>query len=409
MSSPAELDRRFAAAHARLRTAAVTGTNGKTTTTSMIAAIVAAAGEVAARLTTLGAWVGDRQIEAASPPEEFLATVEAAVAAGVRTLALETTSKALAGGHARHWPPTVAVFTNLTRDHLDYHGSPEAYLAAKAQLFLHLVPDGTAVLNADDPSADLIEAAMGARTQPAVVRRYSVGAATGELALAARAVHPTLDGTVVELAPSPLGTALGGELRLRAVGEVHAANALGAALAADALGYPAAAIVAGLAGFTGVAGRFEVVARRPDVVVDYAHTPDGLDGTLRTARRLVRPGGRVVCVFGCGGGRDRGKRPQMGAIADELADVVVLTSDNPRHEAPDAIAAAVSAGVPSPRARWTVELDRGRAIARAIAEAGPDDLVIVAGKGHERVQEVAGRELPFDDVEVSRRAAAARR
>jgi UDP-N-acetylmuramoyl-L-alanyl-D-glutamate--2,6-diaminopimelate ligase len=156
-----------------------------------------------------------------------------------------------------------------------------------------------------------------------------------------------------------------------------------------------------------VPGRFEAVGERPLVVVDYAHTPDGLVGTLATARELCGAG-LVICVFGCGGDRDRGKRPQMAAIVDERADVAVLTTDNPRREDPAAIAAEVRAGAPAPRARWIEELERARAIELAIELAGPEDLVVIAGKGHERVQEVGGVELPFSDVDVARAAIARR-
>jgi UDP-N-acetylmuramoyl-L-alanyl-D-glutamate--2,6-diaminopimelate ligase len=393
------LEQRFGAARAKLRTVATTGTNGKTTTTSMVAAIVAAAGEPSARLTTVGAWVAGELVPAPTPTEEFLATVERAVAAGVRTLALEVTSKALGEGLARRWPADVAVFTNLTRDHLDMHGSPEAYLAAKAQLFITLREGTTAVLNAGDPSSELIREVI---PPGVIVETFSV---IGEATLAAREVEVAPGATRVVLARSALADELGGELRLSVSGGVHAQNALGAALAARAAGYPAAAIRAGLEAFTGVAGRFEVVGRAPLVVVDYAHTPDGLVGTLTTARELCR--GELVCVFGCGGDRDKGKRPEMGAIVDARADVAVLTTDNPRFEDPAAIAAMVQAGA-APRARWIVELDRAKAIELAVAGAKPDDVVVIAGKGHEKVQEVAGRELPFSDVEVARAAIARR-
>jgi UDP-N-acetylmuramoyl-L-alanyl-D-glutamate--2,6-diaminopimelate ligase len=335
---------------------------------------------------------------------EFLETVERAVAAGVRTLALEVPSKALASGIARQWPPHVAVFTNLTRDHLDVHGSPEAYLAAKAQLFMALPPGGTAVLSGDDPSSALLGEVM----PPGVrVERFSARGGGGELAASAVEVRP--GATRMQLAPSPFARELGGVLELAVTGGVHAQNALGAALAARAAGYPAAAIRAGLASFRGVPGRFEAVGERPLVVVDYAHTPDGLVGTLATARELCRGGGRVICVFGCGGDRDRGKRPQMAAVVDERADVAVLTTDNPRHEDPAAIAADVRAGAAAPRARWIEELDRARAIELAIELARPDDLVVIAGKGHEQVQEVGDEERPFSDVEVARAAIARRR
>jgi UDP-N-acetylmuramoyl-L-alanyl-D-glutamate--2,6-diaminopimelate ligase len=385
----AGLEARFHAARRALVTVATTGTNGKTTTTSMIAAIVAAAGEPSARLTTVGGEVERETIVARSATEEFLATVERAVERGVRTLALEVTSKALAEGFAKRWPPSVAVFTNLTRDHLDYHGSPEAYLAAKAQLFMALAPGATAVLNADDPSSALLREVL---SEGVHVETFSLRAPAS---LTAERVTVTADGTRVTLVDSPFARALGGELTLSAHGVVHAQNALAAALAARAAGYDATAIRGGLAAFTSVAGRFEVIARAPLVVVDYAHTPDALEGTLSTARSLCA--GKLFCVFGCGGERDRGKRPEMGRIADALADVVVLTSDNPRREDPAVIASDVRAGATLPRARWVDEPDRARAIARAIAEALPEDLVVIAGKGHEQTQEIAGVERPFSD------------
>jgi UDP-N-acetylmuramoyl-L-alanyl-D-glutamate--2,6-diaminopimelate ligase len=387
---------RLAAAHAHLRTVGVTGTNGKTTTTSMVAAIVAAAGEPAARVTTVGAWVENERVSGADLVHEFLVTVERAVARGVKTVAVEMTSKALAGGVARKWRPDVGVFTNLTRDHLDIHGTPESYLAAKAQLVIALAPGGTAVLNGDDPAAALLAELV---PREVAVLRFSQHDRSCTLVAERVDVSPT--GTRIALARGELADRLGGTIVLGVVGGVHAQNALAAALAAHALGYPADAIGRGLATFAGVPGRFEVVARAPLVIVDYAHTPDGLVGTLATARALG-PDGRVVCVFGCGGNRDRGKRPQMGAIADAAADVVVLTTDNPRHEDPRAIAAEILAGVTSTRARWIVELDRARAIEVAIAMARPTDVVVIAGKGHEQVQEIAGSVLPFSDAEVAR-------
>jgi UDP-N-acetylmuramoyl-L-alanyl-D-glutamate--2,6-diaminopimelate ligase len=391
-----DLEARFGAAHAKLRTVATTGTNGKTTTTSMVAAIVEAAGEPAARLTTVGAWVAGELIPAPTPTEEFLVTVERAVERGVRTLALEVTSKALGEGLAKRWPAHVAVFTNLTRDHLDMHGSPEAYLAAKAQLFMSLPAGATAVLNADDVASELLREVI----PPGVtIETFSV---KREATLAAREVIVAPGATRIVLAPSELASELGGEILLGVSGGVHAQNALGAVLAARAVGYSADEIKRGLEGFRGVAGRFEMVCAEPLVVVDYAHTPDGLVGTLTTARELSKR--RVICVFGCGGDRDRGKRPQMAAIVDERADVAVLTTDNPRFEDPAAIAQQVLDGAPSPKARWIVELDRARAIALAIAEAKPGDVVVIAGKGHERVQEIGGRELPFSDVDVARAA-----
>ncbi|MFT3700092.1 MAG: Mur ligase family protein [Kofleriaceae bacterium] len=346
---------RLAAAHARLQTIAVTGTNGKTTTTSMVASIVAAAGEPCARVTTVGAFVDDERITGADLTDEFLLTVERAVERGVRTIAIEMTSKALAGGIARTWRPDVGVVTNVTRDHLDLHGTPEAYLAAKAQIVIALAPGGTAVLNANDPHSALI----------------------------------------AEVVPAGVAIAWFSQ-----TGNVLAKNAAAATLACRALGYADDVIARGLATFPGVPGRFEIVARDPLVVVDYAHTPDGLETTLASARELGR---RVICVFGCGGNRDRGKRPEMGAIADRDADIAILTTDNPRFEDPGAIANDILDGVPAPRAEWIVELDRERAIVRALELAQPADIVVIAGKGHEQIQEIAGAAIAFSDVETVRR------
>jgi UDP-N-acetylmuramoyl-L-alanyl-D-glutamate--2,6-diaminopimelate ligase len=403
---PAE-DPRLVRAREKLITVCVTGTNGKTTTTSMIEAIVAAAGEPAARITTVGSWVAGEQIADDVSMEAFLRTVERAVEAGVHTLAVETTSKSLGSGFAWRWPARAAVFTNLTRDHLDYHGTPEQYLAAKAQLFLALPPDGTAVLNAADPSSALLAGILPAGVRRRAYTARGVHADCGDLPLhlAATEVEVSREGTRVRLASSPLAEALGGTLRLRILGEVHAENALAAATALEALGYAPTAIRAGLEGFPGVTGRFEVVSREPLVAVDYAHTPDALERTLALARRLAAlEGGRVWCVFGCGGDRDKGKRPQMGRIAAAGADEVLLTSDNPRREDPAAIADEIEAGATGRTGRWRRELDRAAAIALAVDGAGAHDVVVVAGKGHERTQEQGGRKVPFSDADQVCRA-----
>jgi UDP-N-acetylmuramoyl-L-alanyl-D-glutamate--2,6-diaminopimelate ligase len=406
-AAPPTEDPRLARARQLLVAVCVTGTNGKTTTTSMIEAIVAAAGEPAARITTVGSWVAGAQVADDVSMESFLRTLERAVEAGVRTVAVETTSKSLGSGFAWRWPARVAVFTNLTRDHLDYHGTPEQYLAAKAQLFLALPPDGTAVLNAADPSSALLAGVLpaGVRRLAYTARGVHAECAGLPLRLAATEVEVSRTGTLVRLAPSPSAEALGGTLRLKLLGEVHAENALAAAVALEALGYPPAAIRKGLEEFPGVAGRFEIVSREPLVAVDYAHTPDALERTLALARRLAAlEGGRVWCVFGCGGDRDKGKRPQMGHIAAAGADEVLLTSDNPRSEDPAAIADEIESGAAERGGRWTRELDRAAAIARAVDGAGPHDVVVVAGKGHERTQEQGGRKLPFSDAEQVRGA-----
>ena len=411
-------------------TVAVTGTNGKTTTTSMVESIVSASGEAHARVTTLGAWVNGEQLVEGSELEAFALAIERAAASGVKTLALETTSRALAQGFSHGWPARVAVFTNLTRDHLDYHGDPERYLAAKAQLFMTLPQDGAAVLNACDSASALIEevTAAGARRlgYASSRERISQECAHIPLELVAKEVEATRSGTRIRLEPSPLADALGGELGLAVVGEVNAENALAAALAAHALGYSPAAIRSGLEEFTGVRGRFERVFSDPLVVVDYAHSPDALARTLGLARKLAGTG-KLVCVFGCGGGADRGKRPEMGRIAVENADVVLVTSDNPRNEDPAAIADDVLAGAREGAqaelrtpgsmrvdgSRWMshtaecrVSLDRAVAIREAIAivEPGRSDIVVIAGKGHETTQTAGGTTLAFDDAEVARAA-----
>lgn len=398
-----DLALRFARAHRALRTIAVTGTNGKTTTTSMIEAIVAASGEPSARLTTLGASVAGELVETESASDEFLLAVERAVQAGVRTFALEVTSKALAFGFAQRWPPNIAVFTNLSHDHLEAHGSAEAYLASKAQLFMVLGETGTAVLNRDDPASAMID-----EVTPASVRRLGYSLRDRDADLAALRVEARVDGTTLTLAPSPLANVLGDTLELRAPGDVHAQNALAAALATHAAGYNAESIRAGLASFLGVPGRFEIIARAPLVVVDYAHTPDGLEGTLQTARALTADHAALVCVFGCGGGRDRAKRPAMGEIAARLADRVIVTTDNPRFEDAGAIAASIVDGARQGSGTTEVVLDRRDAITLAISEASDRDVVVIAGKGHEAVQEIAGVARPFSDAAVVRDALRAR-
>jgi UDP-N-acetylmuramoyl-L-alanyl-D-glutamate--2,6-diaminopimelate ligase len=395
---------RLAAIRGRLRAASVTGTNGKTTTSTMLAAIVTEAGEPAARVTTVGAWVDGARIATDASAEAFVVTAERAAAAGVRTIVVETTSLALASGFADHVPPDVAVFTNLTHDHLDVHGSPEGYLAAKARLFLALGEGGVAVLNAADPASALLDEVIAPDVRRAAYAARPVDEACAGLpiALAARSVHVGAGGTRVELEPSPLAARLGGVIDLGVVGAVYAEDALAAAVAADALGYPAAAIRRALDAFAGVPGRFEIVARRPTVVVDYAHTPDALERTLVAARALVGPGGALRCVFGCGGDRDPDKRPVMGRVAGALADVVVITTDNPRHEDPEAIADAIARGAEGSKATLRRISDRALAIAGTLGEAGAADVVVIAGKGHEATQIVGDDELPFDDAAIAR-------
>lgn len=396
-----------------LTTIAVTGTNGKTSTTGMIADIVRASGQVPVRVTTLGMWVGDDQTAADGSMESFARTLRRAREAGARTLALEVTSRALAEGFAARWPPHVAAFTNLTHEHLDRHGTVERYLAAKAQLFLHVQSRGTAVLNLRDPASTLLREVvpLGRRclSYSSVGSSVSTSDELEPAALAAERIECTELGTRIELAPSEFGARLGGSLSLRVLGEFQAENALCAALAAHAAGFSAEAIRVGLSTFAGVPGRMQRCAEAPLVLVDSAHTPDALARTLETARAFaIRRCGRLLCVFGCGGERDRDKRPLMGAVASLAADAVWLTTDNARSEPAEAIAAMVRAGAIEAGARWHEQLDRRAAIEASVMSARPEDVVVIAGRGHETHLQLAGRRLPFFDPDVVRDALALR-
>jgi UDP-N-acetylmuramoyl-L-alanyl-D-glutamate--2,6-diaminopimelate ligase len=388
----------------------VTGTNGKTSTVTFVAAMLRALGPPVPSVTTLGRFLDGEPLETAEGYAGFLETMRRGFERGARAAAIELTSEALGLGFAVAWPCRVGVFTNLTRDHFDAHGSAEHYLACKAQLFAHLPAGGAAVLNACDPAGALLAEVVppGARVLTYAVA--SRGAPWADATVAATRVDVSLAGTTVELAwrDRPPGDAPD-RLVSRAIGEVFAENALAALLAALAAGVAPADAARALAACPAPRGRFEPVCERPYGVVDYAHTPDAVARTVATARAVVGgrgAGGRVIMVLGAGGDRDRGKRPLMGAAAAG-ADRVVFTSDNPRGEDPAAICAALRSGAPA-GADAIVELDRARAIERAVAEAAPEDLVVVAGKGHERGQIVGTTVRPFSDIEALRAAHARR-
>jgi UDP-N-acetylmuramoyl-L-alanyl-D-glutamate--2,6-diaminopimelate ligase len=354
----------------------VTGTNGKTTTVALLASIFAANGWSAA---TIGTLTGPRTTPEAPELQRLLARFRDE---GANAVAMEVTSHGLAQHRVDAITFAVGVFTNLSRDHLDYHGTMEAYFAAKASLFEPgRVQHG--VVNLDNPHGRLL-----ADTVTVPVTGFSLGDLS-ELRVGAS--HSTFRWHGVDV-----------EINLG--GRFNVTNALGAATAAAALGIEPQVIAAGLRAAAPVPGRFESVdAGQPfSLVVDYAHTPDGLVQVLSAARD-VAVGARVLVVFGCGGDRDATKRPAMGQAAAELADLAVITSDNPRSEDPDAIIAAVRSGIVSPsRARVLIEPDRRRAIGLAIAEAEPGDVVVVAGKGHESTQTIGDQVRPFDDRVVAR-------
>ena len=382
--------------HGRLVSIGVTGTNGKTSTTGFVAAAVSC-GRPVVRAVTTGFYLGQDVLEVPNSYQGFLTAMRAGLDAGATHAAVELTSEALAHGFIRAWPCRVGVFTNLTRDHLNWHGTAEHYLASKAQLFMHLPSGGTAVLNGCDPASELL-----AEVVPAGVRviRYGVpsrGAPVGPLDLEAEAVRVSWEGTHLTLRPSELLGSLR-SLCIRAIGDVQSENVLGALGAAIACGIPTQEAVAGLASAMPPPGRFEVVATEPHVVVDYAHTPDALLRTLQTARSLCL--GRLTVVFGAGGNRDREKRPMLGEAA-AVADQVILTTDNPRDEDPAEIAAAIREGLGS-HGSVHVEINRRRAIHKALETAGQGDVVVIAGKGHETGQRVGSEDVPFSDGDVVR-------
>jgi UDP-N-acetylmuramoyl-L-alanyl-D-glutamate--2,6-diaminopimelate ligase len=362
-----------------------------------------------AQTTTLGSYLDDEPFASTRDFQGFLDTMRAALDRGGRFAAVELTSEALARGFARAWPSRVGVFTNLTHDHLDAHGSPEHYLASKAQLFVSLPSGGAAVLNGADESSALLSEVI-----PEGVRivRYAVpsrGRAEGPIDLRATAVEPTWSGTTIALEAAGGLEGVPASVHVRAIGDIYAENALAALAAALVCGVPGDLAARALEQAPVPRGRFEVVRSKasgaPRVVVDYAHTPDALARTLSVARRLCE--GSLIVVFGAGGNRDRDKRGPMGAAAS-AADRVVLTSDNPRDEDPAHIADAIRAGIEA-RVPVTVELDRRAAIRAAVLDAGPRDVVLLAGKGHEADQTTAGKTVPFDDVAEAHAALDGRR
>ena len=381
----------------------VTGTNGKTSCSQWIASCLERCGRRSAVIGTLGNGLAGAlaPAEGTTPDAALLhETLARFKAEGAAAVAMEVSSHGLDQGRVNAVAFDVALFTNLTRDHLDYHGTMAAYGAAKARLFAW--PGlSTCVINADD--------AFG-RSLVDVVRKGSCRLLTYGFAgadIVATGIATTADGVAMTVA-TPWGK---GELRAPVVGAFNAANVLGVLGVLLASSVPLDAALAALAAIEPPPGRMQRLGggALPLVVVDYAHSPDALQKVLTALRPAVLPPHELVCVFGCGGDRDTGKRPEMGAAAGRLADRVVVTSDNPRSEDPAAIASAVVAGIrTTSNRRWSVELDRARAIGAAIDAAHPGDVVLVAGKGHEDCQEQNGVRRPFSDVGVAAAALAAR-
>ena len=384
----------------------ITGTNGKTTTSYLIDALLKTGGAATGIIGTVQYVVGNQVREASQTTpealeiEEMLATMRAQ---DVRGVAMEVSSHALALSRVDGLAFDVAVFTNLTQDHLDFHGTLEEYRRAKRRLFELLARSPkarrTAVVNTDDPSGTAMVAGLD-------VEVLGFGLREGARV---RAVDYTssLDG-IRMTAHTPAGRV---DIRSPLIGEHNVMNLLGALGAGLALGQAPDAIARALGAVGAVPGRFEQVrAGQPFlVVVDYAHTPDALERVLATARKITR--GRLGVVFGCGGDRDRGKRPLMGEIAARLADRLWVTSDNPRSENPQAIIDEVVAGVPAAASaeRSAKIADRRHAIRAALLWAAAGDTVVLAGKGHETYQIIGADVLPFDDREVARQILAERR
>jgi UDP-N-acetylmuramoyl-L-alanyl-D-glutamate--2,6-diaminopimelate ligase len=376
---------------ATLRAVGITGTNGKTTTAFLVRGLLEAAGVRTGLVGTVNAVVGgeERAMERTTPEAIDLQRMFAEMRdEGDEAVVMEVSSHALAlhRADAIHW--AVAIFTNLTQDHLDFHPTMEDYFLAKRRLF-EAGPQ-VAIVNVDDP--------YGVRLAHDFPDALRIGIESPHAQVRARNIESDATGSRF--------TVDGVELHSPLPGRFNVLNVIGAVAAVRALGVDDATIAEALTHAVRVPGRFEPVDEGQPfaVLVDYAHTPDSLEAVLRAARPLAT--GRVIVVFGAGGDRDRAKRPLMGAVACDHADVVIVTSDNPRSEAPRAIIAEIVEGC---GAGVDVEVDRRAAIERAIAVAEPGDIVVVAGKGHEQGQEFeGGRKVPFDDVTVAREALRAR-
>ncbi len=396
----------------RLTVVGVTGTNGKTTTTYLLESVFEAAQVPSGHIGTVSFRVGprvtDEQDAAHTTPEasEVQRLLAEMRDRGLRACAMEVSSHALALHRVDFVRFAAAVFTNLTRDHLDFHGDMQQYFEAKRRLFDMLPAGAPAVLNVDDPRGQELS-----RTLPRVIT-YAIDRPAD---VQPGPIQSSFSGLGFDVR-TPRGTLA---IRSPLIGRPNVYNLLGVVGAAVGLELPMAAIEKGLARLARVPGRFQMVSESTDpvrVVVDYAHTDDALKHLLETARSLTQ--GRIVTVFGCGGDRDRTKRPLMGAVAARLSDLVVLTSDNPRSEDPERIIEEIKRGLappvepgapPRPATPFVTYPDRRAAIEFAIRESRPGDVVLIAGKGHEKYQVVGTRTLPFDDVEVARAALGQRR
>jgi UDP-N-acetylmuramoyl-L-alanyl-D-glutamate--2,6-diaminopimelate ligase len=388
-----------------LEVVGITGTNGKTTTAFLVASIFEAAKVRCGVLGTVGYRIGERVGEAThTTPEapEVQSLLRAMVERDCGACAMEVSSHALSLHRVDGMRFAAGIFTNLTRDHLDFHANMDAYFQAKRRLFEMLPRDAPSVINLDDPRGAALVKIAGRPVTYAISRSADI--APGPLSF-------SLEGLSFDIR-TPRGTL---PVRSALIGRPNVYNILAAAAAGVALGLSLDAIEGGVRSLSGVPGRFQLVSTTGDevtVVVDYAHTDDALRQLLETARPLAR--GRLITVFGCGGDRDRTKRPLMGAVAGRLSDVILITSDNPRGEDPTRIIEEIQRGITADTPRDSHQrpmaiVDRREAISKAIELARPGDLVLIAGKGHEKYQIIGTRVLAFDDVAVAREALTRRR
>jgi UDP-N-acetylmuramoyl-L-alanyl-D-glutamate--2,6-diaminopimelate ligase len=374
----------------------VVGTNGKTTSTYLVRSILMAAGHKVGVMGTIKSLIGDVEIatERTTPEGLDLQELLARMAEqGVDHAIMEVSSHAIALKRTAGCDFKGGIFTNITQDHLDFHGTFQEYLNVKARFFKELDPlaEGSkvAAINIDDPYGTYMEQVCSAHVVTYGIR--------GDAMVKARDVNVTYRGTTFIL-ESPWGSR---EIQLKLTGPFNVYNALGAASLCLKLGVDIDNVKAGLEGIEGVAGRFEAVDCGQDfaVIVDYAHTPDGLRNVLSTARSFLQ--GRLICVFGCGGDRDKTKRPIMGEISGQLSDYTIITSDNPRTEEPFSIMRHIEEGIVGTGGKYHMEVDRKKAIGDAIAMARSGDVIIIAGKGHENYQIFKDKTIHFDDREAA--------
>lgn len=370
----------------------ITGTNGKTTTAFLTHHLFTETGTPCGLLSTVEYRVGTDRLDASHTTPDALATnalLHRMVEAQCRACVMEVSSHALVQDRVRAIEYAAGVFTNLSQDHLDYHGTMDAYLNAKKLLFDHLRPEATAIYNLDDSAGERMIADTKAST-------LSYGL-NPKAAISGEVIRNTIEG--LELAIN------GVSRRFRLVGHFNAYNLLAAYATGKASGYSDAELLDVLAAAPPVPGRFELIrgSKHRYVIVDYAHTPDALENVLTTIRETMPAGSELWCIFGCGGDRDKGKRPIMGRIAEQRSDRLIVTSDNPRTEDPELILKDIEAGIASPqKALWIT--DRRTAIYEAAARSSPGDVVLIAGKGHETYQVLGTEIISFDDREEARSA-----